>query len=329
MLFPRESSYLLFRLSPMERSWRGVVYLLAVYLGALLIAAVLSPWVYWGIQHWHATAPNAFTAEVEDNAFPDYFDRLRWLPTLIALPFVLKACGLLSWSALGVRWRDGGGRAFLRWFAAGFVILVGVAGLQAAHYGAGFRVDAFKALEVLLLAMLSGVLVGLLEEIVFRGMVFRMVYTATGPVVALVATSLFFSYAHFKIPDAMWVEGEHMVHAGSGFYVAGWTLAGIFAAFDPLVFLNLALFGVVLGLLVFLGRGSLMPAIGFHAGIVAAILTYTDVTNIQALTREAGVDPFWGSGGLRDGLLTTLAFVLTAGLLAFLLRKRGGCLPFP
>ena len=328
MSLQRKKAFILFQLSAEDRSWKGVLLLLGIYIGALLISAVISPWVYLGVQAWHEWAPNALTTEIEDNDFPDYFDRLRWLPTLIALPLVLKACGLLSWSALGVRWRAGGVGQFFGWFGVGLVLLTGVAGLQALHYGASFQVGPMKWLEVLLLALVSGFLIGLLEEIVFRGMVFRMIYTATGPMLALVGTSLFFSYAHFKIPDAMWDPATMEVHALSGFYVAWWTLFGILEDFEFLMFLNLFLFGVVLSLLVFRGQGSLMPVIGFHAGIVAAILTYTEVTNIYEITRQLGMDPFWGSGGLRDGLLTTIAFlVMIFGLtlLPRLLRmNRGG-----
>lgn len=303
---------MLFNLGESERSWLGMILLAVLYLGALVIAAVLAPPVHWLIQWWHETAPNALTRDIEDNPFTDTYDRLRWLPTLIALPLVLKVCGLLSWRALGVHFRGGGGRLFLGYFFLGAGMLAGVAVLQANHYGA--RLDGGMAFEdwVFLLAgaLSGGLLIGVLEEIVFRGMAFRMIYTRFGPWLALVGTSLFFSYAHFKIPDFLWEGRTGTVDWGSGWYVAFWTLFGITRDFNPLIFLNLFLFGMVLGALVLRYR-SLMAAVGLHAGIVAAILFYTDATDIQNLTAGEGkLDPLWGSGGLRDGLLTTMSFVL-------------------
>ncbi len=315
--YRRRRAFMLFQLGESERSWKGLILLGVLYLGALGIAAVLAPPVYWLIQWWHETAPNPLTRDIEDNPFTDTYDRLRWLPTLIALPFVLKACGLFSWKALGFHFREGGGRLFLGYFFLGAGLLSAVAVFQARHYGADLIES--KALGDWILFFLSaltgGVLIGVLEEIVFRGMAFRMVYTRFGPWVALIGTSLFFSYAHFKIPDFLWEGGPGAVHWGSGWTVAFWTLFGITRDFDPLVFLNLVLFGMVLGALVLRYR-SLMAAVGLHAGIVMAILFYTDATDIQRITAEEKIlDPFWGSGGLRDGLMTTISFVFLCILL--------------
>lgn len=309
----RSRTFLLFRLSESEYSFRGVAYLILLYLGALVVAAVLAPPVYWGIQYWHETAPNALTRDIEDNPFSDTYDRLRWLPTLIALPFLLKACGLLSWSALGVSFRGRGLKLFLKTFLLGVVILAGVASLQGIYYGVTFvsTHNAGSWAGLLLGAILGGLLIGLLEEVVFRGMSFRMFYTWLRPVPALLLTSLFFSYAHFKMPDAVWEQTPGGVDWGSGFFVGFWTLFGIIPGWDPLVFLNVTLFGLVLGVLV-MRQKSLMGAAGFHAGIVVAILVYTDATTINSQLRAEGLlHWFWGSGGLRDGLLTTFAFLIT------------------
>jgi hypothetical protein len=142
-------------------------------------------------------------------------------------------------------------------------------------------------------------------------------------VVALLGTGLFFSYAHFKMADSVWESTDAVVTWGSGWFVGFWTLFGVVPDWDGLIFLNLFLFGLVLGLLV-LRQRSLMGAIGFHAGIVTGILFYTDASTIYATTAEGGgLHWFWGSGGLRDGVLTTLAFGLTILVLAIPQKNKG------
>ena len=191
--------------------------------------------------------------------------------------------------------------------------------LQGSYYGISFQPDITFGKGVFLLsgALLGGLLIGLLEEIVFRGMSFRMFYTWVKPLPALLLTSLFFSYAHFKIPDSVWEQTSGQVDWGSGFFVGFWTLFGILPGWDLLIFVNLTLFGLVLGMLV-LRQRSLMGAVGFHAGIVFAILAYTDATTIHQVVAESGRPHwFWGSGGLRDGFLTTCAFLFSMALLGF------------
>ena len=48
-LLKRSRAFILFRLSESEFSFRGVGYLIGLYLGALVIAAILAPPVYWAI----------------------------------------------------------------------------------------------------------------------------------------------------------------------------------------------------------------------------------------------------------------------------------------
>lgn len=308
----RNRHFMLFRLSESERTSRGLVYLALLYVGAMVVAALLAPPVFWGIHYWHEHAPNALTRDIIDNPFQDTYDRLRWLPTLVILPFLLKSCGLLSWSSLGLHFGSRGYRQFLLHFFTGILLLSLVAGLQSMHYGAVFRDDiGWGALAGILLSALIGcLLIGMLEEIVFRGMALRMFYTRFSPPAALLLTSIFFSYAHFKMPDSVWESTAEVVTWGSGWYVGLWTLLGIIPGWDPLVFLNLILFGLVLGILV-LQKKSLMPAVGFHAGIVMAIMVYRDVTTIRdQLIDPAAISWIWGTGGLRDGLLTTAVFAL-------------------
>ena len=89
--------FMLFGLSVNERSWRGLYYLFAVYLGSLLFAALVSPWAYHGIQWLYGVFPDSSKLKyLAYKGFEDYFDRLRWVPVVLALPWLFARTKLWS-----------------------------------------------------------------------------------------------------------------------------------------------------------------------------------------------------------------------------------------
>jgi len=105
-------------------------------------------------------------------------------------------------------------------------------------------------------------------------MILRMFYTATRwPILALYVMSAFYAYTHFKVPTSVWLHVAPGVRWDTGFFVAYWTTFGITENFDLAQFVVLWLLGMILGLLT-IKSGSLLPAIGLHAGIVSAMFFY-------------------------------------------------------
>lgn len=324
-------TFMLFGLAASERSWRGLRLLLGVYLGSLLFAAVLSPWVYHLVQTWHESMPGKLNSYLAYKGFEDYFDRLRWVPILALLPWVLAKCRLWSLKRLGMSFDREGRRFLKRGFLLGMGLMLVVIAAQVVTSPTVLKegLNAFVVSGIVFRALIGGVLLGLLEETVFRGLILRLFYTAGGPVTAVIIGSLFFAYAHFKMPDHVWQEAfpteissaeaevyaleygqpppEDLkrVKAWSGFYVAGWTLVGIAEDFRLVPFLNLFMLGVVLSLLT-LQAESLMPAVGLHAGVVFGMLGYRKLADI------ASESLWWGSSGLVDGLLPLLLLTVLA-----------------
>ncbi|MGF1449493.1 MAG: lysostaphin resistance A-like protein [Opitutales bacterium] len=324
----RSPGLLLFDLKAGQTSLRGLGLLLGVYLGALLIAAVLAPPVYWLVEWLAGHFPkNGTLAYLAGKSFHDYYDRVRWVPIVLALPWLLKVCGLTGLSALGVRFSR---RDLLLW--AGLLV-AGYCLFRLATLTQGWATDVVRKPERLdrsialtLLSMLPGaVLIGLLEEVVFRGLVLRIFLSAFRSAwPAIVLGSLFFAAVHFKFPDPFWEGTGRVVEWHSGFYVAWWTLlgplaeaqaAGLVGHFLASV-VNYALLGVVLAVL-FIRTGSLLACAGMHSGLVLAMLTYGRLYNVQA------GEWHWllGSTPIRDGLLATV--LLTLALAAVLRLKRG------
>lgn len=306
----RERRFLCFGLGPQETSLRGVGLLAVLYLGAVLFAAVVAPLVWWGMQAWAQGAPNALNTYLAEKDFPRYFDRLRWLPVVLGLPWLLRATGLWSLRALGYDHLRPA--RFAAWFGLGVATLTAVALVQALSVGVSARDrSAFAVLETLALGLLSALAVSLLEETVFRGLVLRLFYTAFRPVLAVVLTSLFFASAHFKdVPDAVWTDGDPVTWA-SGFVVAFWTLWSPVATFELWPFVNLFLVGTILAV-VFLRTGSLWVPIALHTGWVSVRFVYTG--HFRTMAETPG---FPGTQGMLDGGLAALAL---AGVFALVWR---------
>ncbi len=321
MRVPRDRSFLLFGLEEKEYSWRGVWLLILVYVGAIIFASIFSPFVYWGIQFWADTAPNRLNTYLAEKDFPRYFDRLRWLPVILLLPWLLKRCRLFSFQKLGfesIRNPGMGGRT-LRWivFGAGLILIAAAGQGMVLGLDTEPELTALKALQILLATLASALLIGVIEEAVFRGMILRMFYTALKPIPAVILSSLFFASVHFKkIPQEVWNDDSAAVTMGSGFFVGFWTLFSVVQTFEFVRFLNLFLFGTILCLL-FLRTGSLWPCVGFHGGVVFARSLYGKYFNLET----GSTNPFWGSGILLDGyfasiLLFLICIWLTRGWIA-------------
>lgn len=336
MLRP-ERAFMLFGMAAAERSWRGLRLLCLVYFGSLIFAALLAPWVYHAMVWWFEVSPNSLNSYLAYKGFEDYFDRLRWIPVVLALPWVLAKCRLWSLRRLGMGLETPQRKRMRKWFYIGCLLMGTVAFAQLQFSPASLRVELSlgSIIGILLKALVGGLLLGLLEETVFRGLILRLFYTAGGPIVALLLGSLFFAYVHFKMPDRMWNDAfppeitpaeaqvyalEHgkpppldlkRVNAWSGFYVAWGTIIGITQDFQWVKFLNLFALGCVLSLLTLRSR-SLMPAIGMHAGLVFIMLSYRKL----AVIPERSL--FLGGDGIVDGLFPLCLLTLLSILLVVL-----------
>ncbi len=156
------------------------------------------------------------------------------------------------------------------------------------------------------------VLYPILEEIVFRGLVFRTFYTAFRPWVAITLSSLFFAILHFKAPSES-IPGN--VSLGDSIRVAAETATALVTQFNAPYLLTLFLVGVVLHQ-AFLLKRNLWASVSLHAGWVFAIKligpAFSDGDNANA---------FSGSIRLVDGYWVCLVLAAAAGLFAWLLHR--------
>ncbi|GHB90018.1 CPBP family intramembrane glutamic endopeptidase [Cerasicoccus arenae] len=314
-MLERDRQFMLFGLSPDRYNKRGVVLLTGVWFGALLFAGLIAPLVYFAMQSIAGSDPDGWAASLTARSFDKFVDRCRYVPILILLPWLMLVVGLLGRSqgflaANDLRNRPGSGI----WFICSLMLGLGLGGLiftlqlLFTWFWPGDVNGAGEWFVVIGGAALSAILVALIEEILFRSLIFRLFYTGFKPGKAILFSSMIYAYLHFSAP-AEFLAGPN---AAPGFF-AGLQIAllnavGAFLNFDILEFANYTSLGALLCVL-YLRARSLWAPIGLHAGVVFIMLLYQ---------RTVWVFPdelrwLFAGGGLTDGLLPlilTLALTL-------------------
>ena len=258
--------------------------LLVYFLAMILLGLVLSPPVYWAVDHfWPGHVP-----------FKRVFNRTLMISAFVLLWPLLSYLRISSLRAWGLDFRRQALCSFWPWAILGLGTLALLVCGQILT-GAVIWQPALKWSQLLTYA-LSGLLVGLLEEPMFRG-VFFLAFIKQGRVLRNVSlaclSSIFFATAHF-------IKAQNPslpVTWGSGLDV--WREIGTHLANPQEFFMNwftLLLVGLVLCALVW-RQGQVWGAAGLHAGWVLAL-------KCSGRLGEAGVPryPHWFTTNVLSGL---------------------------
>ncbi len=281
--------------------------ILLYLIGSALVGALLAPWLFWGAKwlaewtHWE------FLVEAD---FPKIFDRAVLIAAAVLLWPTFRSMRIRSLEELGLA-RDPRGWPHL-WigFVSGFLCMAAFGGLL--FYLGVFRLKSELPWAALLKVAGSAITVGILEEWLFRGVIFGFFRKALVDWPALFCTSALFSIVHFLKPPSSaepptdWLDGLRV-------------LPSCFEKFsEPALvgagFTTLLLLGWVLGWSVLRTRG-LWLAIGLHAGLVFGKFGFTKMTkrSITDTMPWVGEDMIVGLGAL--------SVVLCAWIMAWVLLK--------
>lgn len=291
----REERYILGDFSVDQTSLYYVFLLFLVYVGSLLVTALIAPWVQNVIYALDSSYHFSATAYILRKPFSKVFDRVRWFPLLVGVLWLFKKNHLFSWQRLGLSRESRG--LFFPFFVLAVLSALAVISLQLRAFSWQWKPVHYGALFTKLI--LTFFLVAFLEEIVFRGLVLRIFYTATTPSRALIWTSLFFAYVHFKAPASVGKFFGGDLTLSQGFLTALGFLFGVFSQFNWVSFCSLFALGLLLGELVYRYH-SLWPSVGLHSGIVILMLSYRKVIEMN----ESSV--LLGSNILIDSPLVAL-----------------------
>lgn len=282
--------------------------LLLCYVGGVFVGgALLAPWLFQ-LGQWAASEFAPFQS-LGSQPFHRYVNRCLLVVALLGLWPLLRALNLADRRALGLTSPLVARRELGLGLALGFGSLL-LAALALA--GAGVRSFNFSHpapvfLQLLVTATLAAVAVALLEETIFRGVVFGALRRAWPLPAALVASAALYAAVHFLAR----VEHTGPVGWASGLALLPHMMRGIAAPENLLPALTLTVGGGALGLAC-VRTGNLWFAIGLHAGWVFWLKVFKTVT-----TAGTPAGAFWGTEKLLDGWLACLVM---AGVLAVVAR---------
>jgi len=285
--------------------------IIAYVCGVLVLGALLAPPLWWAA---HAMMGMGFLLVLQKFGFQKYFNRSALVAALVLLKPLVGALGLRGWRpplfARDTHWA----RRMVLGVALGAGAMAVLAGvyLWAGAYVWKGEVSWREVGAVLA----SAVVVGVLEESVFRGVLGGLVERGMGvgrEGRALWVTSGLFAALHFLKPDPSLVVGE--VFWWSGFAL----LPHLFHQFtQPLLLLGgfgtLLVFGLLLGLAA-RRTGSLWMSIGLHGGLVL-------VKGLFSKGADRAMEWWpWSGPELQVGLLPVLVLFLVLGLVWVLTRE--------
>ena len=310
----RDKRHILYNLDERDHSLKGLWLLALLYFGSLFAATLLSL-AAWRITHY--LDPEA-TGYLANKPYPRFFDRSRWLCVLLLLPYLFWQCRISSFKAVGFA------KPILStiglWFAYGIGMIVII-------YGGSFALGAIElrpeasfsnALGIIDDAILAGIAIGLLEEIVFRGLVFRMFYTAIAPISAIIASSAFFAILHFRAsPNELGAIAPGDVGIAEGLSIAWETIASLVTQFDFTYLAVIFLVGILLHQ-TFLIKGNLWACASLHAGWVFTIKLVSSSFQTSELANE-----FTGTTRVADGYWVIIVLAIFIGLFAKRLASQG------
>lgn len=297
---------------------------------SLFAAALLAPHLYdAGKNLAESAAAKEYPAAIESIAssagrakIDRFFSRSLLISALVMLPLLILRVKRLprdpEADAYALRKSPWGNR--LAHLGGGLVI--GAASLGALAVvleisGAAVPRDTeLSAGKFLSKAFMPALGAGVIEELIFRGLLLGLWLRACSARTAWVGSSVMFAFVHFlSPPDGMVITDPRAWHAG--FEILGGTL-GHFAdpAFFVTEFATLTLLGLILGWCR-LRTYSLWLPIGLHAGLVFALKTFSMT---RTLDPGSPLHPWFIGGDLKSGLLPLAALGLCFALCIIVVR---------
>jgi membrane protease YdiL (CAAX protease family) len=295
---------------------------------SLMMAAVVTPWLYRAGMHFAAVAQGGdapawlgwLGGKCERARYGLFFDRALMVSALGFLPLLLRRL-----KALKVAPCVPGPGTPVCGIASRIVVacvisggLLWVLGMALGAAGAFVPKPEPPGLSKVVSRMLiPAVSASLLEEWLFRGVLLGLWLRFSRPATACIGTSLLFAFLHFLQPPAGASIGDPG-HPSAGFELLGKILLHFT---DPRFFVTDFATLTVVGLILAWARlrtGTLWFSIGLHAGWILAFQAF------GLFYERVPAHPLhpWGVGeSLRSGVLPLLTLALTAATCHFALRR--------
>lgn len=291
--------------------------LLIFMLFVLALTALLSPWA--------ATVGDLMSggkAQAQEYRIPfsRIFNRFFMISGIVLFFACRRHLKVRSPSELGLTPQTGAARdvAMGLGLALGSMVVLGFIMSLAKAYTPFFRLSLAESLAQCAKALLTAFTVGILEEIFFRGLIFRGLLEDWKPLPAFVAANLFYSALHFVKPAKEyfltgidpWAGFRHLFSTFAPFLEPAAMIPGLF---------GLLLIGMVLSY-AFARTGTLYLSIGLHAGWIFGLKTvrvFGDYTRENLGWAFGSTDP-----KMVSGVITWIGLILVGCAICRVTRDR-------
>jgi membrane protease YdiL (CAAX protease family) len=293
--------------------------LLIFVLLVLALTALVSP---WAATAWDLISATADAAPHERIPFSRIFNRFFMISGVLLFFACRSLLKIESPAQLGLMPRTQAAHDVVNGLvlALGSMIVLASIMSVAQVYDPFLRLSLGESVEQCVKAILAGFTVGVLEEIFFRGIIFRGLLEDWKPLPAFLVANLFYSALHFVKPGERyfltgidpWAGFRHLFSTFAPFFEPAEIAPGI---------IGLLLIGIVLSY-AFARTGTLYLAIGLHAGWVIAIKTFRVFGDYRA------EDLGWLFGStdpkIVSGVVTWAGIILVGLAVHWITRNRAG-----
>jgi membrane protease YdiL (CAAX protease family) len=303
------------------KSYQRLLLFALIVLG---FTALLSPWAALTWDHITTTRPGW---ESYRYSFGKIFDRFFMVSGIVLFFFFRRFLRLGPLDRLGLTPRAVAWQDLPRGFGFAVASMAGLALFMSwlDVFEPFFRLSLADSLARCASAMLAAATVGFLEEILFRGVIFKGLFEELGRTRAYLFAALFYSAVHFVKPGAQAPLGELDAWIGIRY------LAGSFHPFTDLTtlfpgLLGLFLIGAVL-CFAFERTGALYLSIGLHAGWIFSLKTlrvFGDFRRDDLGWMFGSTDP-----KIVSGVVTWVGVLLVGIAVRLITRQRARLFPDP
>ncbi len=297
----------------------GKIFLYVVLV--LLGGALAAPQAWHLIQGMPPEWLGGLIGKVQGMPFHRYLSRSLQVAAILLLWPLLRSLRVRSLREFGLFPDDRPGRDLLAGVAAG---VVSVLLLQPALLASGaFALHALWSPGVLPRILLTAVVVALLEEFLFRGVILGFFRQSMRPSWAVLCSSLLFASLHFfNLPSSSGREAPRWSDGLAALGAMGAALpSGVLFCW---AFGSLVLAGMILAW-VTIRTGSLWTAVGLHGCWIFGQQLFASLAAFRGAS-PAEYLPWCGPaqchGAVPVGIIPLLSLMVAGGIAAFLLQKR-------
>lgn len=298
-----------------DHNGKLLIYIIGLFVGSLLLGALTAPHLFNGLIRLGRVYENL--EALRDLEFERIASRCVLFFLIVGLCLMLKKIGPAGFSVLNLRPHKGWQRSLARGWGVGLLsmgvlvmagYLLQVYQIDAdAHHGVIFKMAG---------SLVGALFVGVIEEVLFRGVIFNALRLRWGFFVGAILSSLFFSAVHFAKPEpAVGVVYGHW-YAGLSLLPHIFTLVGSPYHYFPFM-ITLFVMGMMLCAFCDAQR-HLFFVIGLHAGWVWIIKM-----GVDCFERNTDIYlPLFGYSGSVAKSYAALYAAVVLLLIALLYRKR-------